>query len=90
MATPMVYESSWARNWIQAAALTYATAAATLGPLTRWAGDWTHASLATWATAVGFLAYYSTAETPWANFSSTIDQIKLIVRFGNYLLVVIE
>ena len=34
VATPMAHESSLARVWIQAAAVTYATSAATLPPLT--------------------------------------------------------
>ena len=38
MVTPMAYGSSWARDWIWAAAVTYTAAVATMDPLTHWAG----------------------------------------------------
>ena len=38
MAALMAYVSSWARDWMQAAAVAYATPEAMLGPLTHYTG----------------------------------------------------
>ena len=57
---PMAYESSQARDWIQA------TAEITLDPFNPLCqtGDQTHASTATWTTAVWFLTHCAMVETP--------------------------
>ena len=52
-------EVPWARDWIQATAATYTTAAAMLDPLTR-----THTSTATRVAAVRFLTHCGMVGTP--------------------------
>ena len=64
MAVPEAYESSWARDFIWAAAMTYPKS---FNPLC-WARDWTCAFVATWAIAVRFLTYCATLGTPDAYF----------------------
>ena len=66
MATPVAFGSSWARDWIQVTAGTYAMATATLHPLNLpyRAGDRTQAYVATWATVVGFLTHWAIVGTP--------------------------
>ena len=69
MAAPEAYGSFQARDWIQAPAVTYATGAATLDPLTHcnWLGgarDQTYTSTETRAAAIGLLNQCTTAGTP--------------------------
>ena len=67
MAESKSYGSSQARDWIQATAVNFATAAATQEPLTycpKPTKDWTFTSPETWAATVGFLAHCATIETP--------------------------
>ena len=54
MGTPVAYESSWARDWIQTIAVTYAKTVAMLDPLThctKQTSDQTCAFTAIWAAA---------------------------------------
>ena len=66
MAAPMAYGSSWAKDWIQARAVTYIAAVVMLGPfiLLHQAGDQTWAATASQANAVQFLTHCATAGTP--------------------------
>ena len=82
--TPEARESSQARDWIRAAASTYATATAMLDPLTHCPGarDWTHAPTTTWTTVVGFLTHCTTAGTPHSRlFVCFLKTLILIGRF---------
>ena len=63
MAIPLAYRSSRARGWIQATAVTYATAAATLDPLTHCAGLELKSAAVTQATAARVLTHCTTAGT---------------------------
>ena len=63
MATLLASGSSQARDWIQAAAVTYASAAQSFNPL-HWARDWTCTSTVTQAAAVKFLTHCTTVGTP--------------------------
>ena len=61
----MAYGSSWAKDWIPAAAVTYDAATATLDPQpTAQDKDHTHTPAATGAAAVGFLTHCTIAGTP--------------------------
>lgn len=66
MAISKAYESSWVRDWIQAAAVTYATAAAIADPFNplHQARDETLPSTAAQATAVIFLTHSAMSGTP--------------------------
>ena len=66
MATPTAYGSSWDRDWIWAAAVTYAVAGATPDPFNPLceAGNQTCISIATRATAIGFSIHWATVATP--------------------------
>ena len=66
MATRAAYESSQAKDQIQAAAVTYVIAlgkARSFNPL-HWAGDQTHTSIVTWAAAVWYLTHCTIVGTP--------------------------
>ena len=69
MATPTAYERSWARDRIQAAAVTHATAAAILVPLMHcsWAADQTCTPTVT--RAVRFLTHCTMVGTPLLSMS---------------------
>ena len=75
MAAPAAYGSPQARDWIQATAVTYATAAATPDPSTHCTRLGV-ASAVTQATAVGFLIHCATAETPKQTFFLIIKKQK--------------
>ena len=72
MAAPTAYGSSWVGDWIQAAAVTCATAVAMPIPLTHCTrrGDRTHACAETQVAAAGFLTHCTTAGTPLCFFNS--------------------
>lgn len=84
MATPVAFGSSWARDWIQVTAGTYAMATATLHPLNPpyRAGDRTQAYVATWATVVGFLTHWAIVGTPFEDFSNLITLLNLSFIFS--------
>ena len=79
MAAPTAYGSSQSRDWIQAVAVSYATAVATDGSfnLLHQAGGQTHTSAVTQTTAVRFLTYCATVGT-----LNTAD-LKLLLCFAN-------
>ena len=66
MAAHLAYGHSWARNWIQATDVTYATAVAMPDPLTHFSGAGIeHATLQQpKQLAVRFLIHYATVGTP--------------------------
>ena len=66
MAALTTYESSWARNWIRASAVTYAAAVANARSfnLLLWAGDQSPASTVIQAAVVRFLTHSATGGTP--------------------------
>ena len=83
MTVPVAYGNSQAESWIQAAAATYATAAATPDPFNplHWARDWSWASAVTWAAAVWVLTHC----TKVGNFGMSFDLFVSLVFFNNIL-----
>ena len=80
------YGSSWARDWLLAAAMTYDAAGATPDPLTHcsWAGNWTHISTVAHDAAVEFLIHCATVGTPNI-FNFDIEKIIFFLLLLSFL-----